>query len=90
VRSELEEMLELHGKGPDAKRRTIIESPVEEVEYAEQDFIVAEDGGPEKYVYQFWYCIRKWRGSGDSALILAGCGESEFFATITSSCVNGR
>ena len=43
VRNELEEMLQVHGKGPDAKRRTIIESPTEEVEYAEEDFIVAED-----------------------------------------------
>jgi len=43
VRTELEEILEAHGKGPEARRRTQIDVPGEEVEYAEQDFIVAED-----------------------------------------------
>lgn len=43
VREELEEMLEEHGKSKEAKRRTVIDVPVEEVEYSEEDFIVAED-----------------------------------------------
>ncbi len=43
VRTELEEILEEHGKTKEAKRRTIIEVPAEEVEYSEEDFIVAED-----------------------------------------------
>ncbi len=43
VRSELEGILTDHGKTKEAKRRTIIEVPGEEVEYSEEDFIVAED-----------------------------------------------
>ncbi|MFT7678541.1 MAG: DNA gyrase subunit A [Planctomycetota bacterium] len=43
VRDELIEMLELHGKTKEAKRRTLIEAPGEETVYSEEDFIVAED-----------------------------------------------
>ena len=43
VRSELEEMLDVHGKGKQAKRRTQVEAPEEEAAYSEEDFIVAED-----------------------------------------------
>ncbi len=43
VREELLEMLELHGKSKEAKRRTLIEAPEEEAAYSEEDFIVAED-----------------------------------------------
>jgi len=43
VRKELEEILDEHGKSPVAKRRTVIETPEEEVQYAEEDFIVEED-----------------------------------------------
>ena len=37
------EILEEHGKSEGAKRRTVIDVPAEEVEYSEEDFIVAED-----------------------------------------------
>lgn len=43
VRTELEEVLEEHGKTDEARRRTLIDTPSEEVAYDEQDFIVAED-----------------------------------------------
>ena len=43
VREELEAALEAHGKGDRAKRLTKIEDIGEEVEYAAEDFIVAED-----------------------------------------------
>ncbi len=43
VRSEIEEILAEHGKADAAKRRTAIELGAEEMEYAEEDFIVAED-----------------------------------------------
>jgi len=43
VRKELEEIFEEHAKTPVAKRRTVIEAPEEEVQYAEEDFIVEED-----------------------------------------------
>ncbi len=43
VRKELEELMEEHGKTVVAKRRTLIEAPEKEVEYAEEDFIVEED-----------------------------------------------
>ena len=43
VREELQEVLKDLGKSKAAKRRTIVEAPTEEVEYSEEDFIVAED-----------------------------------------------
>ncbi len=43
VREELQEVLKDLGKSKEAKRRTIVEAPTEEVEYSEEDFIVAED-----------------------------------------------
>lgn len=43
VREELEEILAQLGKPKAAKRKTIIDAPAEEVEYSEEDFIVAED-----------------------------------------------
>ena len=43
VRDELQEALDIHGKGDRAKRLTKIEDAGEEVEYAAEDFIVAED-----------------------------------------------
>ncbi|MEM9800893.1 MAG: DNA topoisomerase (ATP-hydrolyzing) [Planctomycetota bacterium] len=43
VREELAEILGGLAKTKEAKRRTLIEAPEEEVEYAEEDFIVAED-----------------------------------------------
>ncbi len=43
VRDELKDVLKELGKSKEAKRRTIVEGPAEEVEYSEEDFIVAED-----------------------------------------------
>ncbi|MEM6570510.1 MAG: DNA topoisomerase (ATP-hydrolyzing) [Planctomycetota bacterium] len=43
VREEIEAILGDLGKSKEAKRRTVIEVAAEEVEYAEEDFIVAED-----------------------------------------------
>ncbi|MEM9881871.1 MAG: DNA topoisomerase (ATP-hydrolyzing) [Planctomycetota bacterium] len=43
VREELEQVVADHGKAPEGKRRTAIEAVGEEVEYAAEDFIVAED-----------------------------------------------
>ena len=43
VRDELQEALDIHGNGDRAKRLTKIEDAGEEVEYAAEDFIVAED-----------------------------------------------
>jgi DNA gyrase subunit A len=44
VRAEIEELIKTYGKLPENKRRTKIESAEGEVEYSEEDFIVAEDG----------------------------------------------
>ena len=43
VRDELKDVLKELGKSKEAKRRTVVEAPAEEVEYSEEDFIVAED-----------------------------------------------
>ena len=43
VREELEALIETYGKRPEGKRRTRIDHAEEEVEYSEEDFIVAED-----------------------------------------------
>lgn len=43
VRDELQEALEAHGKGERGKRLTVIEDVGDEIEYAAEDFIVAED-----------------------------------------------
>jgi DNA gyrase/topoisomerase IV subunit A len=43
VREELEAMFTNFAKDKEAKRRSIIDVPSEEVEYSEEDFIVAED-----------------------------------------------
>ncbi|MEM7204553.1 MAG: DNA topoisomerase (ATP-hydrolyzing) [Planctomycetota bacterium] len=43
VRDELNEVLTDHGKGKEARRRTVVEVDGEEVAYDEEDFIVAED-----------------------------------------------
>ena len=43
VRDELKDVLKDLGKSKEAKRRTVVEAPAEEVEYSEEDFIVAED-----------------------------------------------
>jgi len=43
VREELEGVLAEFGRTAEAKRRTIVEVEAEEVEYSEEDFIVAED-----------------------------------------------
>ena len=43
VRSELQDIFDEFAKTKEAKRRSIIEVPTEDVEYSEEDFIVAED-----------------------------------------------
>ncbi len=43
VREELDEVVTSYGSGPAGKRRTTIGGEEEEVEYTEEDFIVAED-----------------------------------------------
>ncbi|HWP39375.1 MAG TPA: DNA topoisomerase (ATP-hydrolyzing), partial [Tepidisphaeraceae bacterium] len=43
VRSEIEELARTYGKQPQNRRRTLIESAENEVEYSAEDFIVAED-----------------------------------------------
>jgi DNA gyrase subunit A len=43
VRSEIEELIEKYESDPAVRRRTLVELPEEEVEYSEEDFIVAEE-----------------------------------------------
>jgi DNA gyrase subunit A len=44
VKQEIEELAKTFGKEPKNKRRTLIESAENEVEYSAEDFIIAEDG----------------------------------------------
>src|SRR5690606_32866475 len=43
IREEIEELIATFGSTPVARRQTKIETVAEETEYAEEDFIVAED-----------------------------------------------
>ena len=43
VREEIEQVIAEHAKSPDARRRTLITTAVDEPEFSDEDFIIAED-----------------------------------------------